>query len=336
MSHSEYKTAEMVLESNPEAQAFVGDEKAGILHERRGDTRKPMPMELFPFSFNPFSWFLRSVCLVAVVLLLLLSGQYYHNRQSIEFESSTGSRRNGTVLVMGATGRTGSLLYKELRNRGQDVRAFVRDAEKARDVLGCTACDESEGIYIGDVTDPQTLMHAMADGFVTTLAVAIGAGPQSSPEVQKAVEFDSLVSSVRALGLSATDGEGSLRVVFCSSMGTETTPAPKWAGDILHWKLNAETFLATSGIQSTIVKPCGLPPDMPGKNSTLVVGHHGTITKESDYHTISREDLARVMAEAVSFEKHCGNLRFDLCSKPGPPTTDLGGLLQSARWEWDK
>lgn len=107
-------------------------------------------------------------------------------------------------------------------------------------------------------------------------------------------------------------------------MGTETTPASKWAGDILNWKLNAEAFLATSRILSTIVKPCGLPPDISGKNSTLVVGHHGTIAKEIDNHIISREDLARVMAEAVLYEKHCGDLRFDLCSKPGPPTTDLG------------
>ena len=30
------------------------------------------------------------------------------------------------------------------------------------------------------------------------------------------------------------------------------------------------------------------------------------------------------------------NLRFDLCSKEGPPTTDLGALLTAAALPWQK
>ena len=30
------------------------------------------------------------------------------------------------------------------------------------------------------------------------------------------------------------------------------------------------------------------------------------------------------------------NLRFDLCSKEGPPTTDLGALLAAAALPWQK
>ena len=329
MSDSEHKIASMDSEDKPEHQDLFDDETSEIL---TGYPQRRMVIATISEQRQVRDrWLLKTVGLtMLVVSLLLLSDHHYHQQRF----QSTDSLRSGTVLVTGATGRTGSLLYKELQNRGLTVRAFVRDPEKAREVLGCNACDETEGIYVGDVTDPQSLEHAFADGSVSTLAVAIGASPQSSPEVQKAVEFDSLVSSVRALGLSSS--EKSLKVVFCSSMGTETTPPPKWGGDILHWKLNAEAFLATSGIQSTIVKPCGLPPDMKGKNSTLLVGHLGSITKGSDYHTISREDLASVMAEAVVFQKHCGNLRFDLCSNPGPPTIDLEGLLENARWEWDK
>jgi len=329
MSGSEQKTASMASEGNPKHQDFFDDETSEIL---TGYPQRRMEISTISEQRQVADrWLLRIVGLTMLVLcLLLLSGHRYHQQRF----QSTDSPRSGTVLVTGATGRTGSLLYKELRNRGLTVRAFVRDAEKARAALGCSVCDETEGIYVGDVTDPPSLEHAFADGSVSTLAVAIGASAESSPGVQKAVEFDSLVSSVRALVLSAS--EKSLKVVFCSSMGTETTPPPKWGGDILHWKLNAEAFLATSGIQSTIVKPCGLPPDMKGKNSTLLVGHLGSITEGSDYHTISREDLASVMAEAVVFRKHFGNLRFDLCSMPGPPTIDLEGLLESARWEWDK
>lgn len=315
------------VDSENQNQALLDNDASGIVLEQNNNGESGTMDEQNPTCFGWCPALLRTVTITTLVLILLLA-----SRQS---DKNGFPKKNRTVLVTGATGRTGSLLYKELQKRGETVRAFVRDAEKAKEVLGCKSCDESEGIYVGDVTDIESLQHAMADGTVTTLAVAIGADPKSSPEIQKAIEFDSVVSSVRSLGMAATKGETSLRVVFCSSMGTET-PVPKFGGTILHWKLNAEAFLASSGIQSTIVKPCGLPSDMAGKNSTLVVGHHGAITEGSDYHTISREDLASVMAEAVQYKKHCGNLRFDLCSKPGPPTTDLEGLIERAKWEWDK
>jgi uncharacterized protein YbjT (DUF2867 family) len=248
----------------------------------------------------------------------------------------------GAVLVTGATGRTGSLLYHELRRRGvSDVRAFVRDIEKARAVLGCVKCDESEGVYIGDVTKAKDLERAMSDGSVTTLAIAVGGSPTSSPDMQRQVEFDSVVNSLKALALAHhnNSSKNHLRVVLCSSMGTNLTPAPSWVGDVLFWKLNAETFVSTSAIPSSIiVKPCGLPEGMAGKNSTLVVGHNGTIMDGTEYHTVSREDLASVMAESVVMPHECGkstNLRFDLCSRPGAVTMDLKGLIDSSRWEWD-
>jgi hypothetical protein len=50
----------------------------------------------------------------------------------------------GPVLVTGATGRTGSLLFLALQNAGIKTRAFVRNITKAKEVLGCQACDKSE------------------------------------------------------------------------------------------------------------------------------------------------------------------------------------------------
>lgn len=285
--------------------------------------------------------------------------QIQKQNQIIQDGDDHDNNSNNVVLVTGATGRTGSLLYHELVRKRQkglvsSVRAFVRDPEKARRVLGCKRCDESEGIYTGDVTNPSDLSRATGDGSVTTLAVAVGAGARSSPEIQRAVEFDGLVESVKALAKAAEHGGGgennkrNLRVVLCSSMGTNIVPQPEWAGNILFWKLNAEAFLATSGIPETVVvKPCGLPEGMAGKNSTLRVGHNGTFVDDddNDYHTISREDVASVMAEAAVLvapsdddNNNCNsnNLRFDLCSKPGPATKDLKALIQSARWEWDR
>jgi len=83
---------------------------------------------------------------------------------------------NPTVLVTGATGRTGQLVYKLLKEKGVPVRGLVRNATKARELLKCDKCDQSEGIFIGDVTQKENLAAAM-DG-ATALAVATSAAPQ--------------------------------------------------------------------------------------------------------------------------------------------------------------
>ena len=97
------------------------------------------------------------------------------------------------VLVTGATGRTGKLLYAQLKARDDiaQVRALVRassDAkEKARSALNCTKCDASEGIFYGDVTVPSTLKAPMTG--VDTVAITIGVSSMMNKTLVKAVEF---------------------------------------------------------------------------------------------------------------------------------------------------
>jgi hypothetical protein len=65
------------------------------------------------------------------------------------------------VLVGGATGQMGSRVYLLLKSEGFAVRGLVRNAFKARRVLGCDSCGEEEGIFVGDVTKPATLVDAV-------------------------------------------------------------------------------------------------------------------------------------------------------------------------------
>ena len=117
------------------------------------------------------------------------------------------------VLVTGATGRTGSALYLQLKarrtarallrareseptpaarrrsspqgltalsrrrqadSRIAEVRALVRNVTKARELLGCKACDESEGVFVGDVTKPETLTAASTGIDTVAIAAAVG------------------------------------------------------------------------------------------------------------------------------------------------------------------
>lgn len=153
-----------------------------------------------------------------------------------------------TVLVTGATGGTGQLLYAQLvadTRVAQPVRALVHGnasdpaaKAKAAKALNCTQCDESEGVYYGDVTDPASMRDAMHG--VTTVAIAVGAGFTLNSTLQKAIEFTGVENQVSALAGSGGSLEEK-RVVLCSSMATTNPhPSPFEGGPILFWKLNAE------------------------------------------------------------------------------------------------
>merc|ERR1712232_533 len=80
------------------------------------------------------------------------------------------------VVVTGATGRTGALVYKALKAKGVPVRGFVRNATKAKELLGCSKCDASEGIFVGDITDAASLnapMQGAGSLVIATSAVPI-------------------------------------------------------------------------------------------------------------------------------------------------------------------
>lgn len=61
-----------------------------------------------------------------------------------------------TVLVTGATGSVGSAVVRELRERGVEVRAFVRDVDRAKAVLGDIEC------VAGDYGDPASIRQAIS------------------------------------------------------------------------------------------------------------------------------------------------------------------------------
>ena len=124
-------------------------------------------------------------------------------------------------LVTGATGGTGSIIYKSLKSAGYSTRALVTNVTKAKQLLNCSLCDESEGIYVGDVTNVTSLEPAMAG--VSFVADAVGAGGGSSDAVLENVEWHGVENQVSALAQSANDQGrllSSLQFSMISSMGT--------------------------------------------------------------------------------------------------------------------
>ena len=103
-----------------------------------------------------------------------------------------------------------------------------------------------------------------------------------------------------------------------------------------HFKLDTEAFLMSSALPFTIIKPCGLTNDAPVK-AALDTFHDDE--KTSGHGKVARADIARLVDAAIHHPEVAAGLRFDFCSKPGPPTPDSGlvaGLESARRRRWVK
>lgn len=255
---------------------------------------------------------------------------------------------NRTVVVVGATGHTGSLVYKELQSEGINVRAIVRNASKARELLGCTHCDSGEGVFEGNIKDQATLEPAMVGADAVVIAISCDQKclipfdchflPGEDP---KSIIYEGTQNIVAALAKSKGIALKHKQVLTVSMMNTEKPPsfffdilAKLWGGfDVGFFNLNAEAFIMNSGMQHTIVKPCGLGSGL-GSQKRLIASHDGAginIRNEVD-----RADLARVITTAMVNPKLSAGLRFDFCADTvGPAQADASQILRDAMMPWD-
>lgn len=266
-----------------------------------------------------------------------------------------GAARGGgaVVLVSGATGRTGSLAYAALAARAGaaplSTRALVRNATKAREVLGCGACTAAEGVFVGDVTGE--LPQEAFDG-VDALIVATSSAPRQLPNgtwsypkggSPEDVDFRGTLNQVAAAARSQVD-----RIVLISSMGT-TQPDSfldlLGGGHVLMYKLAAEAHLmaaaAASSLSYTIIKPSGLTDGAPG-TSELVVGHEDDFGAHKCGEpgpqgciSVARGDVAAMAAAAAAdpaYTAAAGDVRFDLTSDAtGPAPKGFADIFREAR-----
>lgn len=75
-----------------------------------------------------------------------------------------------TIAVVGATGNTGRAVVKELKSLGQNPVCVVRNADKAREVLGADV-----KVAVAELNDPATLQKALMG--VTSVFVVTGHNP---------------------------------------------------------------------------------------------------------------------------------------------------------------
>ena len=146
------------------------------------------------------------------------------------------------VLVAGATGVLGAEICRRLRQRGQEVRALVRESsdQKKIDALKVLGCS----IVEGDLKDRASLDAACrgADIVMSTVSAITTAKPGDSFDATDAQGTINLIEAAKRAGV---------RQFVYVSFQTEGMPdAP-----LVRGKRAAEQHLMSSGLEYTILQP---------------------------------------------------------------------------------
>ena len=154
-----------------------------------------------------------------------------------------------TVLVAGASGRTGSYIITALRDASYQVRPLTRNAQRASERFGKN-WDWTEV----DVRDPASVAGAMQG--VDFVICSIGASQRSGENGPEFVDY----GGVRNL-VDASKAAGVKHFVLISSAAAgpyRKRSGMVQLGDIRYWKTRGEDHLKLSGLGYTIIGPGGL------------------------------------------------------------------------------
>lgn len=241
-----------------------------------------------------------------------------------------------TVLVTGAGGRTGKLVYEKLKHRPDKfiTRGLVRSEASKAKVGG------GEDVYIGDITKAETLGPAFSG--VDVLIILTSAAPQIKPGFDPSkggrpefyYEEGAYPEQVDWIGqknqIDEAKKAGVKHIILVGSMGGTDPNHPLNSfgnGKILIWKRKSEQYLVDSGVTYTLIRPGGLL-DKDGGLRELLIGKDDELLA-TDTKTIPRADVAEVCVQAILHDE-VKNKAFDLTSKPegvAPPTTDFKALF---------
>jgi uncharacterized protein YbjT (DUF2867 family) len=177
------------------------------------------------------------------------------------------------ILIAGATGDVGSKVVKHLLARGERPRVFVRDAAKARALLG-----QNVDLSVGDLGNAASLRAAL-QGIDSLFLV------NSGPRIPMLDELAGKVA--REAGVK--------HLVKLSSMDVEQSLA------LGAWHEKGETALRASGVPFTFLRPSGFMSNlMAWSHSIKAEGIVRSSTGDGKRPFIHSEDIAAVAAEVLA------------------------------------
>ncbi|KAF8397466.1 hypothetical protein HHK36_016383 [Tetracentron sinense] len=241
-----------------------------------------------------------------------------------------------TVLVTGAGGRTGQIVYRKLKERTNQyvARGLVRTKDSKEKIGG------ADDVFVGDIRDSNSIVPAIQgiDALIILTSAVPKMKPGFDPSKGERPEFyfedGAYPEQVDWIGqknqIDAAKAVGVKQIVLVGSMGGTDLNNPLNSlgnGNILVWKRKAEQYLADTGIPYTIIRAGGLQ-DKEGGVRELLVGKDDELL-QTETRTIARSDVAEVCIQALQFEESKFKA-LDLASKPegtGTPTKDFKVLF---------
>jgi len=194
-----------------------------------------------------------------------------------------------TIIVAGATGKTGRILTQQIIDQGHNVTALVRESSDISHL------PEAVQLRQADLTD---LHSGVCDG-ADVVIFAAGSGGSTGPEMTEKVDRDGAIRLV-----DMAQKSGAERFVMLSTVGAdEANPT----GDLAHYlkaKHDADEHLKASGLTYAILRPVALTDESPGGDMVL-----GSAVDKSA--KASRSDVARALAlAAITGEYDCKALEM--------------------------
>ncbi|AUV84084.1 3-beta hydroxysteroid dehydrogenase (plasmid) [Salinigranum rubrum] len=221
-------------------------------------------------------------------------------------------RTPSSVLVTGASGRTGHELLAVLRRTSLHVRALTR-SEHNRTLLQANGADE---VVVGDLLEPVGARRAV-EGCDAILFAAGSSLTTGLLRPHRVIDRDGVINLVDAAADTTVH-----KFVFQSSIGAGNSRLgmPLWARLlVLRWavrdKERAEQALRDSDIDHIIFRPGWLRGDPPSTEVILAEGG-GAMTG-----SVPRVDVARLMVAAL-VSPEATNRTFEVVTRESMNRTD--------------
>jgi uncharacterized protein YbjT (DUF2867 family) len=218
-----------------------------------------------------------------------------------------------TILIVGATGTLGRQIVRRALDEGHQVRCLVRSPKRATFLKEWGA-----EVVRGDLCDPSSLTAALKD--IKVVIDAATARATDSLSIRQ-VDWEGQVALIQAAAAAGIE-----HFIFFSIMDSEKYPAVP----LMEVKHCTEVFLKESGLNYTILRPCGFFQGLIGQYAIPLLENQPiwVMGEATPIAYLDTQDVARFAIAALNHPETEGKT-FDLAGVKAWTAQDIIELCES-------